>query len=412
MKIRRIVIIIPLIILALALAGGFTWLWRLFIFLAVLMALNYIWLRLSAGAISGSTKKPAGLCRAGESLEEEFTVLNSGRIPSPLIEAEEETDLPGYKNSVAFNLSPQESRTWQTRAVCRHRGQYSTGVLNVKITDPLGLFTIEKRLGEYHEVIVFPQIMELPFFQALPSQEPGHSPRRWLASEAGPIAARIRDFTSGDSYHHIHWPTTAHTGRLMVRDFEPDRSNYNFKSIWLVADMHRDSRQGEGDDNTEEYAITIAASLAKKHIENGKEVGLMAAGDKSYLNLPETGKEQLKQILLSLAVMKAEGAVPLHDLFNSQIDRFEAGSVVVVIMPSSNENMVAPLRQAMSRGIIVTTVLLDSQSFGGKTGAEDTAHKLISSGAQVYVMGRGAVITSALDSRLPSLRGYERIWTK
>jgi uncharacterized protein (DUF58 family) len=407
MKIRRIVIIIPLIVLALAAAGGFTWLWYLFIFMVVLLALNYLWLRLSSGAIGGTAKISSGLCRAGETLQEEFTVSNNSRIPSSLIEVEEETDMPGYGNSVAFNLSPHESRAWSTGPGCRRRGQYSLGLLNVKITDPLGLFQVETRLGEYHEVIVYPEMMELPYFQALPSQEPGHSPRRWLASEAGPIAARVRDYTSGDSYHHIHWATTAHTGRLMVRDFEPDRSNYNFKSLWLVLDMHRDAWQGEGDDNTEEYAIKIAASLAKKHIESGKEVGLMAAGDRSYLSLPETGSGQLKKLLLSLAVMKAEGGVPLDVLINSQIDRFEAGSVIVVIVPSSNENIIAPLRQAVGRGIIVTAIILDSLSFGGGIPAEDTARKLAAGGLQVYVMARGAAIASALDSRLPSLRGYE-----
>jgi uncharacterized protein (DUF58 family) len=392
-KIKRIVILVPLAILALSFAGGFTWFWRLFIFMVVVLLLNYIWVLLSANAIDDSAVKSADLCRVGEALEEEFTVYSRGRIPSPLIEAQEETDLPGYKNSLAFNLSPHESRTWRTRAGCRRRGQYNLGILNVKVTDPLGLFQVEKRLGEYHEVIIYPEMVELPFFQALPSQEPGHSPRRWLAGEAGPIAARIRDYTSGDSYHHIHWPTTAHTGKLMVRDFEPDRSNYNFKSIWIVLDMHRDSRQGQGDENTEEYAITIAASLAKKHIDSGKQVGLMAAGDRSYLSLPETGHKQLEQILLSLAVMKAEGGVPLDTLITSQVDRFEAGSVVVVIMPSSNQNMVTPLLQAMNR-------------FGGEIGPEITARKLVASGLQVYVMGRGTKITSALDSRLPALWGH------
>jgi uncharacterized protein (DUF58 family) len=407
-KTRRIVTIIPLLILTLAVAGGFTWFWRLFVFMVFLLLLNYIWLSLSARAIEGVSKKPLDLCRAGESLEEEFWVVNNGRLPSPLIEAEEDTNLPGYRNSVAFNLSPHESRSWSTQPSCLRRGQYNLGVLKLMITDPLGLFRVEKSVGEYHEVIVYPEMLELPFFQALPSQEPGHSPRRWLASEAGPIAARVRDYTSGDSYHHIHWPTTAHAGRLMVRDFEPDRSNYNFKSIWIILDMHRASRQGEGDENTEEYAITIAASLAKKHIESGKEVGLMAAGDKSYLCLPETGSKHLQQILLSLALMKAEGQVPLDALISSQADRFEAGSVIVVIMPSSNQNMVMPLRQAMSRGIIVTAVLLDSVTFGGEIGAESTAQKLIASGLQVYIMGKGAKITSALDSRMPSLKGYER----
>lgn len=404
MKIRRVVIVIPLLVLALALAGGFTWLWRLFIFMVFVLLLSYIWLRLSDRAIGGRVSKPSELRRVGEFLEEEFTISNISRIPSPSIEVREDTDLPGYRNVVAFNLPAHGSRSWHTRALCRHRGVYVVGNLTVKVTDPLGLFATEKQLGERREVIVYPETLELPYFQALPSQETGRSPRRWLASEAGPSAARVRDYTSGDSYHHIHWHTTAHTGKLMVREFEPDRSNYNFRSIWIIPDMNRASRLGEGDESTEECAITIAASLTKKHIENGKQVGLLAAGDRSYLCLPETGSQHLHQILLNLALMKAQGEVPLEALLTSQMDRFEAGSVILIIMPSGNPEIMAPLRQARNRGIIVTVVLLDARSFGGEAGAESTAHSLIANGLHVYIMRRGSEITRALDSRLHFLQ--------
>jgi uncharacterized protein (DUF58 family) len=400
MRIRRVVIVVPLIVLALALAGGFTWLWRFFVLLAVVLALSYVWSRLSARSIDGRAKKPSDRCQVGESLEEEFTVSNHSRVPSPLIEAREDTDLPGYRNTVAFSLAAYESRSWRTLAGCRRRGIYSVGGLTVRVSDPLGLFPVEKTLGNCHDVIVYPQTLELPFFQALPRQEPGQSPRRWMASEAGPSAARVRDYTSGDSLRHIHWHTTAHTGRLMVREFEPDRSSYNFKNIWIVPDMHRASRFGEGDATTEEYAITIAASLAKKYISSGKQVGLLAAGDRSYLSLPEAGDEHLRQILLSLALMKAEGEIPMDTLLASQLDRFEAGSAVVVIMPPVRREVAEPLRRAMNYGVIVTVILLDPISFGGETGTESMARSLVSSGLHVYVMRRGAEISRALDSRL------------
>ena len=400
MKIRWVVIIVPLLLFVLAMAGGNIWFWRMFIVSLVVLLLSYTWVWLSGRAINANGSKPATLFRVGDLLEEEFTVSNNSRIPSPSIEVREETDLPGYSNNIALNLPAHNFRNWSTSATCLRRGQYAVGDLTVKVSDPLGIFSVEKQSGARHEVIVYPQTLELPYFQALPSQETGKSPRRWLASEAGPSTARLRDYTSSDSYHHIHWPTTAHTGKLMVRDFEPDRSNYNFRSLWIVPDMSRASRLGEGEESTEEYAIKIAASLAKKHIESGKEVGLMAAGDRSYLCLPASGEEQLQQLLLSLAVMKAEGEVPLEALLASQMDRFEAGSVALVIMPSGKQNVIAPLRQLKNRGLIVTVVLFDTSSFGGEAGAEDSVRSLIANGMHVYVMRRGAEITRALDSRL------------
>jgi uncharacterized protein (DUF58 family) len=399
-KIRRIIIIVPLLILALALVGGFTWLWRLFILVAVILLLSYIWSRLSIRAISGRVKEPTPSCRVGESLEEEFTISNGSRLPTPLIEVREDTDMPGYRNTALFSLAPHQSYRWDTSPSCRRRGQYRIGGLNVKVSDPLGLFPAEKFLGGNYEVIVYPEMLELPFFQALPRQEPGQSPRHWMASETGPGAARVRDYTSGDSLHHIYWHSTAHTGRLMVKEFEPDRSSYNFKNIWVIPDMSRASRWGEGDETTEEYAVTIAASLARKYISTGKQVGLLAAGDRSYLCLPDTGESQLRQIMLALALMKAEGDVPMETLLASQAERFEAGSAIVVIMPPGSREVLVPLRRAMNYGVIVTVILLDAASFGGPTDEENMAYSMIISGLHVYIMRRGSEITRALDSRL------------
>jgi uncharacterized protein (DUF58 family) len=404
MKIRRAIIVLPLLLLALSLAGGFPWLWRAFVLMVAVLLLSYLWLRISERAIGGRVSKIAGLYRLGDTVEQQFTVTNSSRLPSTWIEVSEQTDLPGYKNEAAFNLPGHGSCAWSVSARCTRRGQYALGNFTVKVSDPLGLFAMEKLLGERHEIIVYPETLELPYFQALPSLELGKSPRRWLASEAGPSAARVRDYTSGDSFHHIHWPTTAHSGKLMVREFEPDRSSYNFRSIWIVPEMNRASRLGEGDDTTEEYAIRVAASLAKKHTEIGKEVGLLAAGDRSYLCLPDTGSHHLHNLLRDLALMKAQGEVPLEALLTSQMDRFEAGSVVLVIMPSGNRNVIAPLRQIRNRGMIVTVVLLDAASFGGAATAEETTRSLLANGLHVYLMRRGTEITRALDSRLNFLQ--------
>jgi uncharacterized protein (DUF58 family) len=404
MKIRRVAIIVPLLLFVIALAGGYIWLWRFFIVATAMLLLNYIWLSLSARAINADGSKPAALYRVGDTLVQEFSVSNNSWIPSPLIEFQEETDLPGYANRVVLNLPPHDSRGWRAGAVCLRRGQYAVGNLTVKVSDPLGVFSIEKQAGARREIIVYPETLELPYFQALPSQETGKSPRRWLASEAGPSTARLRDYTSGDTYHHIHWPTTAHIGKLMVRDFEPDRSNYNFRSLWVIPDMARASRFGVGDDSTEEYTVKIAASLAKKHIESSKEVGLMSAGDRSYICLPAAGEEQLNRLLLSLALMKAEGEVPLEELLASQMDRFEAGSVVLVIMSSGNQQIFPSLRQLKNRGLIVTVVLFDALTFGGHDSVEESVRSLIANGMHVYIMRRGTEITRALDSRLNFLQ--------
>jgi hypothetical protein len=76
-------------------------------------------------------------------------------------------------------------------------------------------------------------------------------------------------------------------------------------------------------------------------------------------------------------------------------------------MPSGNEGITAALRRPLSRGTVVTAVLLDSLSFGGGASAAGTARNLIASGINVYVVRKGMELARVLDSRfLPAHAHY------
>jgi uncharacterized protein (DUF58 family) len=394
------------LILLVALAGAFVNVWRLFVFAGAVLLLSYLWAQLAARRITARVNVEREARSLGEALGEDFIVENRGRLPVPVTDVAEETDLPGYRNARTFSLPAHAARTWHTEPHCERRGRYSTGVVNVRISDPLGLFPVKKSFGVAQPVIVYPKTVDLSHFQVVPRQEPGQSPRRWLASETGPAAARVREYALGDSLRHVAWPTTAHTGRMMVREFEPERSNYAFHSIWIVPDMNATVNHGVAPDSTEEYTVTIAASLARKYVEGGKDVGLMAVAHEAAFHLPKGGEGHLDHILRSLAIMKADGHAPLATLLSSEADLFEAGSALIIIMPAERQDITGALRRAINRGVIVTAVLLDSPSFGGETPMEDTSRVLTAAGINVYMVSRGADIPFALDSRL--LKGPAR----
>jgi uncharacterized protein (DUF58 family) len=402
MKIRWLLITILLLSFALTILGGYTMLWRLFIFLVVLLLLSYVWLRLNVRYIDGRVENLPKYCRVGEQFEEEFVFINHGRIPTALIEARQDTDMPGNCDVATFHLTSQGSYRWQTKMSCTRRGEYSLGNITARITDPLGFLSINQRFGWGQYVIVFPDTIDVPYFQALPHQEPGSSPRRWFASQTSPNASRVREYASGDSLRHIHWQTTAHTGNLMVKEFDPDRTNYIYKDIWIILDMAWASQVGEGDESTAEYAVTIAASLAKKYLDSGKKVGLLASGDRSYLYLPETGEEQIEGVMRSLALVMPGGEVTVDALLLSQEERFDIGSAVIVITASDIKRVGPVLRRIVKRGTTVTAILLDAISFGGQISAAETARGLVASGVHAYIVRRGANISRALDSRFVS----------
>jgi uncharacterized protein (DUF58 family) len=397
MKIRWFVIVLLLLILILALATGSTILWRLFIFLGVLLILSYFWMRMNVSHIQGKVVKLTPYGRIGERFEEEFTFYNKGRLPTALIEVKEDAEFPGYKSIATFHLPAQGSYTWRSEGICRQRGLYDMGKLVVKINDPLGFFSVKQKILDSKSIVVYPNAFDLPFFQVVPQREIGVSKRRWFTSESGTNAARVRDYISGDSFRNIHWHTTAHTGNLMVKEFDPDLANYSYKDIWIVLDMLNTSHFGKEQETTEEYAISIAASLVKKFTDSGKNVGLLASGERSFLFLPETSEEHEEELMRALAVIEANSTLTIGGLLESQEERFEPGSAVVVISPSTN--ILGPLRRIANRNIVVTAILLDAASFGGDVNAAETARSLIAGGITSYIVRRGAEVVRALDSR-------------
>ncbi len=406
MKTRIVLLVLPFLILALALASGFILLWRLFFLNALLLLFSYLWTRLGIRGITAHVGKPAERCQVGHWLDEEITLFNRSRLPKPFIRVQENSNLPGHHNMTILNLAPRSSQSWQTRVVCQRRGRYRLGEITITVSDPFGLFSRHRHLGEPQNVLIYPATPELPFFQPLFRSEPGYGPSRWLVSESSTSAARVREYTNSDSYNHIHWHSSAHTGKLMVKVFDPDRSTYASKDIWIILDMEQSAYPGGDGSTMTEDAVTIAASLLKKYIDSDKQVGLITTGDQPYLFPPQAGNQHLWQVMEALALVKAKGEVTLDQLIQREAEHFGTNPVIIVITPSTTEATTSSLRRLRNRGAMVIAILLDPASFGGTESATSTANRLIAGGLQVYVVRQGEELSRALDTRTfsPHLR--------
>ncbi len=127
----------------------------------------------------------------------------------------------------------------------------------------------------------------------------------------------MRDYQPGDSFNRISWRASARTGRMMVKEFELDPT----ADVWVVLDLdarahvrglirdlaHDDPLANLLANATEEYAVTVAASLARHFINQNRTVGLMAAGQHREI-IPTDRARQLLKVLEALAVLRAEGA--------------------------------------------------------------------------------------------------------
>lgn len=401
MKIRPIVYVVPLLILAASLLWGSSLLLRVFFLLLAVGVSAFLWVSLG---VRGLRLQPVDLpvdCRVGGNFKEEITVVNDSRLPKLMVKAEEVTNLPGDGNVSVLNLSSGGSHSWQRTVTCRRRGRYSLGSLSVTSGDPFGLFSRQRKIGQPRDIIIYPQVVELPFYRTSFSSlvDFGHGASGRRISQISPSASSVREMVSGDSQEHIHWRSTAHTGKLMVKVFDAEHSSDNTKNAWIVLDMHQSAHYGEGDETTEEYGVGVAASLAKRYLDDGMRVGLMATAEQDYSFSPGSGEPHFLKMLESLALMRARGKMPVEHIV-SETGRFESNCTVIVITPQSTDPVLNSLRRLKNYGHTVVAVFLDGSSFGGTLSPTHAAHTLGSLGVQVHVIRSGDNFAKAFDSRV------------
>ena len=400
MKIRPIVYIVPLAVLALALAIGSALLLRVFFLLSVLGVVAFLWTAFGLKGLRAEAGEMPEFCYAGDSFEHDVTLSNDSLMPKLLVKAEEKTDLPGYSNMSVLNIRGLQTTSLHGKVTPRRRGRYSMGSVSITTGDPFGLFTRTKVFGKPKNILVYPQIADLPFyrttFSSLTDYGYGTSGRR--ISQISPSASSVREMVSGDSQEHIHWRSTAHTGKLMVKVFDAEHSSDNTKDVSIVLDMQKDAQYGEGDELTEEYLVSAAASIAKKCLDDGMKVGLLAEAERGYYYSPNGSSANWLKMLDSLALMKATGTVPVEEVMGD-VGRFPENSTVIVVTTQCTESVANSLRHLRNYGNSVVAVFVDSSTFGGTLNPTYMSHALGSTGAQVYVIRAGDNMSKALDSR-------------
>ncbi|UCD09666.1 MAG: DUF58 domain-containing protein [Dehalococcoidales bacterium] len=399
MKVKPVMIIIPVLIALLGFITGSSLLWQLFIFSVLILGFGSLWLLINIRGIEVRIKDLPERSRVGDWFEEEFIVSNNSIIPKSGLRVSGVSDLPGYEHSVFLDLSREDSQSLKARINCLHRGLYSLGAVNIMASDPLGLITLKRVSGETRKLLVFPETLVLPFFEPETFVGTEYGIGRLLRSETSSTIGQVREYTNGDTLNHVHWPSTAHMGTLMVKVFENDQMRYQSQNVWLVLNMRGEDHKLTREESTEDCAVTITSSLLNKYLDMGKETGLLMAGDRRYVFTPGADDEFRYRADEALARVKAIGKESVSHLISEEMDRFDRDSVVIIITPYIEEDLLLHVRTLRARGCLVVTIILDSASFGGRSSNLKIARDLSAGGVQVYIVKKDDDIARILDSR-------------
>lgn len=396
--------------------------------LGLLLVLSFIWAWVNITYVHIARLTRSRRTQVGQPMEERFTVRNTSWVPKLWLEVRDVSTLPGHHISrVVHNIRPRGSFTWRTTTISRVRGRYQLGPLQLRSSDPFGLFPMQRDIQATTSLVVYPYTVEVHQFGLPMGLLPGGDALRRRSLYPTTNASGVRDYAPGDSFGRIHWRSTARRDRLITKEFELDP----LADIWIVPDMARFEHTGQIEEApptmeqdptrlawrqveagrqfrlphaTEEYTVTVAASLAQFFLRQDRALGLAARGQTHEIVQPDRGERQLTRILETLAVLRAVGAMPLYAFMETEMHFFQRGATVIVVTPTTREDWVLHAREVMRRGLRLVTVLVNPASFGGPTSSEGLYALLQANGVLTYWINYGDNLSEVLS------RGGKRLY--
>jgi uncharacterized protein (DUF58 family) len=152
---------------------------------------------------------------------------------------------------------------------------------------------------------------------------------------------------------------------------------------------------------TEEYIVTIAASLARHFLRLDRAVGMMANGQSGEFVQPDRGERQTNKLLETLAVLRAEGTLDIANTMLTQSNRFQRGTTIIVITSTTDTAWAASARELMRRGLRILTILVNPAGFVEAEEEEisaDNLHSLLQLNAiPTLYINAGDNLTEALS---------------
>ena len=389
---RLVLILLGASLLAGAITGTPLY-FRLSYLWAGLLVVSWVMARLALRGVNLRRTARALRSQVGQVFEEHYELQNTGRWPRLWIEVHDGSPLPGAHGSHVITLiGGRESRTYLARTRLIQRGVFPLGPTTLVSGDLFGLFPVSRSFPNQDSVLVYPLLVEVRGFPNPPGLLPGGEALRRRTPQITSNAAGVREYAHGDPLNRIHWVSTARRDRLMVKEFELDP----LADVWVFVDAARSVQAAkpyippefdprdfwrkrfkyELPPSTLEYAVTAAASLARYYLQRGRSVGL-AYADQSLRILPsDRGGRQLGKILEALALVRAEGEMPLHGLVEAQARHLPRGSTAVLITPSTSESVYRTIDLLARRGLRPVVVLIDAATFGGFISSQRVAESL------------------------------------
>jgi uncharacterized protein (DUF58 family) len=309
-----------------------------FILSALLLGVAAAGAVLPFGVTRGLTisRRAPGETFVGDPVRVDLTVSNPTRRPRLSISIRD----PHVAETNLFlpSLGTGASVTISTRRTAARRGVVDGGPVVLSSGAPFGVAEVRRIVPATGRTVVFPRIVPFPDLRVSGDPSTAADDRVPYGRGPGREFHGIREYQHGDSLRHVHWPSTARHGSLVVREFERERP----ARLTVVVDTAGDTPAEDDAETALDRCCSVAASAVLEALRLGHGVTLVAGRGGRPTVLEDVER---MPALTMLAELRAPGGMALP----SVLAAVPSAPTTLVAFPTWRSNAAAVLAPAVER---------------------------------------------------------------
>ncbi len=300
----------------------------------------------------------------GETCRVAIEVVNKSWLPVPWLRIEETPPLSLAADAGVHqvcSLRPKERITVHYELLGRQRGYYAIGPTALAAGDLFGFAETQGRLDALDHLTVYPRVIPLAHV-ALSSRSPHGAIRSQQPIFADPTRViGKREYQRGDPLRAIDWKSSAHSGQLQVKKYEPAVSLSS--SIFL--DLNARAYTHQMRYSASEWAIVVAASLANYLVAQRQAVGVGCNGADPLTDAcrwvipPRPGRVHLMKLLEWLARAQLAELPALAEWLPTAALGLSWGTTVIAVCPTGDEAICRALHRLLRSGLNPVLVVVE-----------------------------------------------------
>ncbi len=246
----------------------------------------------------------------------------------------------------------------------RERGLVHLSAIYCWLENRLGLLRRRYRTDAPEEVRVFPDLSAIERYGRLARRrtliEAGL--RKLRLRGAGTEFESLRDYEPGDAFRSVNWKATARRGRLMVEQYEIERS----QNVLVLLDAGRLMTPRIGKQRKFDYALTAALSVTQIAQAAGDNVGLTAFAAKPLLSIaPRRGAAHVNGLTRAAYDLQPRLEEPDYETTFTQIKRRHSKRSLIVMFtdmfdPAASAAVLAGLATLVPRHLVICVLMNDA----------------------------------------------------